>query len=275
MPRPPRRWPPPSRRAPACASARSATARDSSSTASRCQRAAEGRRAGGGDRAGSGRPACPAQPADRGRSSRAAATARNYLRQIVYRLRRALPPDLSIASGGGRLAWRPAEAVASDDALLESLIGPGPAGGRRAPHGHPARRRRLAGRGPYLQALEDESVVARRRHLAGVAQEVRLEYARAMRAGGQRGREALRSGPPRVAEDPYREDAWQELMRIGRPPRRAGVGGPRLPRLRAVARSEVDLQPSRRDPGPARAAARVGRARARRPANGRPDAAPP
>jgi DNA-binding SARP family transcriptional activator len=78
----------------------------------------------------------------------------------------------------------------------------------------------VAARGPYLEPLDDESALGRRRHLADVAQEARLEYARAARAAGS-SRQALEVLSEVVREDPYREDAWQEMMRT-----QAVVSGP-------------------------------------------------
>ncbi len=166
----------------------------------------------------------------------------NYLRQLVFRLRRVLPGDLELRSSGRRLAWKPAELVASDDALLESLY-------RRArTEVVPARNETLAvaldlaERGPYMEGLDDESVRERRRILGGVAMDVRLDFARAMRAAGRPG-EAVPALQAAIDADPYREDAWQELMRI-----HASLEGPA-----SVARvfldcrrslNEVDLEPS-------------------------------
>jgi ATP/maltotriose-dependent transcriptional regulator MalT/DNA-binding SARP family transcriptional activator len=167
----------------------------------------------------------------------------NYLRQIVYRLRRALPPSLELVTAGGRLAWRPAEAVAAEDALLESLVARArlEVGERRV-----ATLRRaleIVGRGAFLPTLEDESALARRRHLAAVGQEARLEYARAVRATGG-ATEALAAVQAVVSEDPYREDAWQELMRT-----QAVLGGPAavLPTYIDCRRAlhDVGLEPSR------------------------------
>ena len=162
----------------------------------------------------------------------------NYLRQIVYRLRRALPSDLALVSGGGRLAWRPAEAVGADDALLESLVARArlEVGERRTATLRDAVA--IAARGPYLLALDDESAVARRRQIAGVAQEARLEYAREMRAAGNAG-EALASARRVIEEDPYREDAWQEIMRT-----RAHLGG-----AAAVVPAFLDCERALRDVG--------------------------
>jgi ATP/maltotriose-dependent transcriptional regulator MalT/DNA-binding SARP family transcriptional activator len=166
----------------------------------------------------------------------------NYLRQLVFRLRRALPAELELRSSGTRLAWRPAEAVASDDALLESLHGR-----LRLEVGQGLtetleRAIELVERGQYMEGLDDESVIERRRVLSGLAMDIRLDYARAMRVAGAPGK-ALAVLTDAIGVDPYREDAWQELMRV-----QAGLAGPA-----AVARvflecrrslSEVGLEPS-------------------------------
>jgi DNA-binding SARP family transcriptional activator len=166
----------------------------------------------------------------------------NYVRQLVFRLRRALPPDLELRSAGRRLAWRPAELVASDDALLESLQR------RSRTEVGPARAETLASAlalteaGPYMEGLDDASVVERRRLLSAVAMDVRLEYARAMRAAGRPG-EAITALQAAIDADPYREDAWQELMRI-----HASLEGPAsVARVFLECRRslrEVDLEPS-------------------------------
>ncbi len=166
----------------------------------------------------------------------------NYLRQLVFRLRRVLPPDLEVRSTGRRLAWRPAELVASDDALLESLHH------RARTEVGPARDETLASalelteRGPYMEGLDDESVIDRRRVLSAVAMDVRLEFARAMRAAGRPG-DAVAALQAAIESDPYREDAWQELMRIhARLEGPASVARVFLECRRSL--SEVDLQPS-------------------------------
>jgi DNA-binding SARP family transcriptional activator len=166
----------------------------------------------------------------------------NYLRQIVFRLRRALPPELELRSSGTKLAWRPAEAVASDDALLESLHGRVRVEVGEGLTDTLERALELVERGQYMEGLDDESVLARRRALAGLTMDVRLDYARAMRVAGDPGRalDVLRSA---IDADPYREDVWQEMMRV-----QAGLAGPA-----AVARvfldcrrslGEVGLEPS-------------------------------
>ena len=166
----------------------------------------------------------------------------NYLRQLVFRLRRALPAELELRSSGTKLAWRPAEAVASDDALLESLHGRVRVEVGQGLTETLERALELVERGQYMEGLDDESVVERRRALTGLAMDVRLDYARAMRVAGAPGR-ALSALTAAIDADPYREDAWQELMRV-----QAGLAGPA-----AVARvfldcrrslSEVGLEPS-------------------------------
>jgi len=136
----------------------------------------------------------------------------NYLRQLVFRLRRVLPADLELRSTGRRLAWKPAEVVISDDVLLESLYqrarteaGPGRTATLKSAL-------ELAEMGTYLEGLDDESVVERRHALMAVAMGVRMEYARAMRAAGRPG-EAVGALRAALGADPYREEAWQELMR--------------------------------------------------------------
>ena len=166
----------------------------------------------------------------------------NYLRQLVFRLRRALPAELELRSSGTKLAWRPAEAVASDDALLESLHGRVRVEVGQGLTETLERALELVERGQYMEGLDVESVIERRRALTGLAMDVRLDYARAMRVAGAPGR-ALSALTAAIDADPYREDAWQELMRV-----QAGLAGPA-----AVARvfldcrrslSEVGLEPS-------------------------------
>ncbi|HJZ62590.1 MAG TPA: BTAD domain-containing putative transcriptional regulator, partial [Miltoncostaeaceae bacterium] len=162
----------------------------------------------------------------------------NYLRQIVYRIRRVLPGDLALLSGGGRLAWRPAESVVADDALLESLLARSrlEVGDRRL--ATLAEAVSIASGGPYLETLDDESAASRRRDLTAVAREARLEYARALRVAGSLA-EALTTVQLVVQDDPYREDAWQELMRI-----QAALGG-----AAAVVPAFLDCQRALRDIG--------------------------
>jgi len=166
----------------------------------------------------------------------------NYLRQLVFRLRRALGRDIELRSTGRRLAWAPAELVVSDDALLESLF-------RRSRTEVGVTREQtltdafnLAQRGLYLEGLEDESTVDRRRELIDVAMAVRVEYGRAMRVAGRLG-DAFIALDAALDTDPYREEAWQELMRV-----RAGLeGAASLARVFLECRrslGEVGLEPS-------------------------------
>src|SRR4029453_2877207 len=112
----------------------------------------------------------------------------NYLRQLVFRLRRALPAELELRSSGTKLAGRPAEAVASDDALLESLHGRVRVEVGQGLADTLERALELVERGQYMEGLDDESVMERRRALDGLAMDVRLDYARAMRMAGSPGR---------------------------------------------------------------------------------------
>ena len=107
-------------------------------------RAHQGGRGGRLRRAGRARPGCPARRWSRS-SSGAAATARTTCARSSTGCGGRCPRTSRCASGGGRLAWRPAEAVASRRRAAGVAGGPGPARGRRAPHGHPARRRRHRG----------------------------------------------------------------------------------------------------------------------------------
>lgn len=166
----------------------------------------------------------------------------NYLRQLVFRLRRVLPSDLEVRSTGRRLAWKPAELVASDDALLESLHHRARTEVGAARDETLATALELVERGAYMEGLDDESVIERRRALSAVAMDVRLEYARAMRAAGRPG-QAVAALTAAIESDPYREDAWQELMRIhARLEGPASVARVFLECRRSL--SEVDLQPS-------------------------------
>ena len=62
----------------------------------------------------------------------------------------------------------------------------------------------VAADGPYLESLDDESAVSRRRDLTAVAREARLEYARALRVSGSLA-EALGAVQLVVQDDPYRD----------------------------------------------------------------------
>jgi DNA-binding SARP family transcriptional activator len=146
--------------------------------------------------------------------------AEGYLRQVVHRLRRALPEGLALTTVGGRLAWEPADAVLTDDGAFETTVERArlEVGERRA--AGLAGALGLVDAGPYMAGVEGRWTSVRRQHLADLACEARVDYVRAMLRAG-RPREALAAAQAAVAENPYREDAWQQLMRA-----QAAVGGP-------------------------------------------------
>ncbi|MGE0248168.1 MAG: BTAD domain-containing putative transcriptional regulator [Thermoleophilia bacterium] len=170
------------------------------------------------------------------------ADAANYLRQLVHRLRRALPPGVALASTEGRLAWLPAEAVAADDQVLDGLLARAARQVGDARADTLATALELAERGPYLEGVDGDAVRLRRAALAEAVSDARRELARHLLAAG-RATEATRTARAATAEDPYREDGWRLLMRC-----RAAAEGPpaAVPvylECRAALR-EVGLDPS-------------------------------
>lgn len=166
----------------------------------------------------------------------------NHLRQLIHRLRRALPAGVGLVSSEGRLAWLPAQEVVADDLVLESLL-------VRARSGIGADRLRtldaalhLADRGPYLPGVDGEAAARRRDELAVLVSEGRREYAKALLAAGRLA-EAEAAAREAVADDPYREDGWQLLMRS-----QAAAAGPAsvVPTFLECRRAlgEVGLHPS-------------------------------
>ncbi|MGE0027101.1 MAG: BTAD domain-containing putative transcriptional regulator [Thermoleophilia bacterium] len=166
----------------------------------------------------------------------------NYLRQLVHRLRRALPAGVTLESADGRLSWRPADAVVAEDGALEALL---------------ARSRRevgdtrqatieaalgLATHGPYLPGADGEAAGERRTLLAGRVSEALREHATSLLAAGRAARAAA-SARAAVTAEPYREDGWRLLMRA-----RAAAEGPASavePFLECRdALAELGLQPS-------------------------------
>jgi DNA-binding SARP family transcriptional activator/tetratricopeptide (TPR) repeat protein len=136
----------------------------------------------------------------------------NYLRQLLHRLRRALPPTVELASDEGRLAWRPAGSVVTEDQVLESLLA------RARREVNDARLRtlaealELADRGPFLPDADGAAARRRRDGIAALVSEARRDHARGLLAAGRLGQAAL-AARRAVAADPYREDGWQLLMR--------------------------------------------------------------
>ena len=86
----------------------------------------------------------------------------NYLRQLVHRLRRALPAGVALESADGRLSWVPADAVVAEDGALEALL----ARSRRevgdARQATIEAALALAAHGPYLPGADGEAAGERR-----------------------------------------------------------------------------------------------------------------
>jgi|GEM_PF-1432713 len=148
------------------------------------------------------------------------ADAANALRQLLHRLRRALPGGAEVVTAEGRLAWLPADAVVAEDRVLEALIAR--ARGQVGPERLETlgRALALAARGPYLPAADGEAARRRRDELGIAVAEARREYAAALLAAG-RTADAREAAAAAVGEEPYREDAWRLLMRS-----EALLGGP-------------------------------------------------
>lgn len=166
----------------------------------------------------------------------------NYLRQLLHRLRRALPDGVAITSRDGRLAWDSPRAVVAEDGLLEGLIlrarrEVDPARGETL-----ARALAIADRGPYLPQADTAGARRRRDELAPLIAEARREYVLwLLRAG--RSEDAVATARAAVVADPYREDGWRLLMRA-----HAAADGPAaaVPVFLECAEclADVELQPS-------------------------------
>lgn len=136
----------------------------------------------------------------------------NYLRQLLHRLRRALPDGVGITSRGGSLTWDSSRAVVAEDGLVEGLIlrarrEVDPDRGETL-----ARALAIAERGPYLPDADTAGARRRRDELAPLLAEARREYVLwLLRAG--RSEDAVATARAAVVAEPYREDGWRLLMR--------------------------------------------------------------
>ncbi len=136
----------------------------------------------------------------------------NYIRQMLYRLRRAMPDSVSVQSSGGRLAWRPTGTVVAEDSIVEGLVVRARREIGAAREASLARALEIAGRGPYLPGVDGPAARRRRDELAPLLAEARRERALGqLRAG--RAADAVLTAREAVEADPYREDAWGLLMR--------------------------------------------------------------
>ncbi len=170
------------------------------------------------------------------------ADAANHLRQLVHRLRRALPEGIALTSAGGRLAWSPAGSAVAEDRVLEALVARAAREVGRARVDTLDAALRMADRGPFLPGADGEAAAARRAQLAAVVSDARRDHARELLAAGRPAR-ALAAARAAVADEPYREDGWQLLMRAS-----VAAEGPAsaLPPFLACTRAlaEVGLEPS-------------------------------
>lgn len=166
----------------------------------------------------------------------------NHLRQLVHRLRRALPGDVTLASSQGRLAWLPADAVVAEDRVLEALLSRARREVGAARHATLAAALGMAGRGEFLPGAEGDVAARRRAELGGRIADARREHARDLLAAG-RPAQAAEVARAAVGADPYREDGWQILIRAS-----AAADGPASalpPYLEcAAALAGVGLSPS-------------------------------
>ncbi len=167
----------------------------------------------------------------------------NHLRQLVHRLRRALPDGVALHSTGGRLAWLPADAVVAEDQVLETLLSRARREVAEMRRDIAASALALADRGPFLPGAAGEAARRRRAELSELVAEGRREHARDLLAAG-RPAQAVEVARSAVACDPYREDGWRLLMRAC-----AAAAGPAsaLPPFLecAAALDDIGLEPSR------------------------------
>lgn len=147
-----------------------------------------------------------------GQLSEESANGPNYLRQLLHRLRRALPPGVDIVSRDGRLSWSPAEAAVAEDQVLESLVLRARREVGEARSATLAAALELADRGPFLPDVSGDTTDRRRDELAALVGEARREYARIQLAAGRPG-QAAELARRAVVSDPYGEEGWRLLMR--------------------------------------------------------------
>ena len=140
------------------------------------------------------------------------ANASTYLRQMIHRLRRALPDGVHLVSDGGRLWLTPPGAVVTEDQVLASLIARARREVGEERHRTLAKALELAERGPLLPGVDTVSAHRLRSELDEVVGETRREYADILLTAG-RAVEAVVAARAAVAAEPYREDGWALLMR--------------------------------------------------------------
>ena len=138
--------------------------------------------------------------------------ASNYLRQVVYRLRRLAPEGVELVSDGNSLRWSPQGAVVTEDQLLTSLLARARREVGRVRRSTLAAALEIAGRGALVTSAPRPAAKRRRDELFAAVSEARREYAELLLEAG-RAAEALAVARASVADEPYREDGWRLLMR--------------------------------------------------------------
>jgi DNA-binding SARP family transcriptional activator len=144
---------------------------------------------------------------------RADDSARSYLRQAVHRLREVLPEGIGPAFDGSRLRFGAPVALSGDAGRAEALLAEAARvqGEDRAPV--LAEALALLDRGEYLDGIEAPWVGERRRELADLRLEARMDAGRLAYEEG-RYKEAADLAAAVLEEDPYRERAWRLAMRV-------------------------------------------------------------
>ena len=165
-----------------------------------------------------------------------------YLRQLVRRLRAALPAGLELRTDDGIIRWHPAGVVASDDeSLIASVV-------RSRREGDPHRVEllgaavRLGEQGMFLPASDAPFARARRAEVAAHLAEARRELAEHHLVSG-RAFDAERIARTAVDADPYAEDAWVVLFRSSGTARGSSAIAPLLGEYEERL-AEIGLRPS-------------------------------
>ncbi len=135
-----------------------------------------------------------------------------YLRQVVRRLRRALPPDVELRSDEGVLRWDPAGTVASDDLGFLALVAQANREVGETRFDLLSTALATGERGEFLPSADSPFATDRRVDIARALSEVRHELAFHHLAAG-RDSEAQRIARTAVGTDPYDEQVWQILLR--------------------------------------------------------------
>jgi DNA-binding SARP family transcriptional activator len=173
---------------------------------------------------------------------RADPAARAYLRQAIHWLRSTLPEKSNVGTAGDVIEIEPALVLHSESERLEALVGQAPrlqTGGRTEALREAVA---IAERGAYLEGLESEWIVERRRYLDRLTATARTELARLAYERGDL-LDANRQVEAALKDDPLAENTWRLRMQIS-----AALGDydgvlTALQRC-AIALAEIDATPS-------------------------------